>query len=336
MDHPYRSYGIPSPKTCPNIPSKLKTSKHSVPWINREVKHTLRRKARFFKKAKKTNNWTAYRKCQKECKQKLRKAEWNHINKVFNEGLQNNNIKPFWNYAKSKKEDNIGKAPLKSKGELVSDPKGRAELLVDQFQSLFTKATDHEPPSVSSRVEEDIPTLLIGEKGVFKILDSIKVDKAAGPDELSNRVLQDCLRKITPAVTAIFKKSVESGELPSDWRNANVAPVYKKGDRHTPENYRPVSLTCVLSKKLEHIICHHMLNHLDKHRVLTSLNHGFRSCYSCETQLVVTVHELFNYFYQNKQVDTVILDFSKAFETVPPQLPHSTRCICRVLAFNYS
>ena len=63
--------------------------------------------------------------------------------------------------------------------------------------------------------------------------------------------------------------------------------------------------------------CHHMLNHLDKHQVLSSLNHGFRSGYSCETQLVVTTHDLLNYYDQNKQVDTVILDFSKAFDTVP-------------------
>ena len=67
---------------------------------------------------------------------------------------------------------------------------------MDQFQSVFTKATDHEPPSVSSRVEEDIPTLLIGEEGVFKLLNSIK-DKAAGPDELPNRVPQECAREIT-------------------------------------------------------------------------------------------------------------------------------------------
>ena len=60
-----------------------------------------------------------------------------------------------------------------------------------------------------------------------------------------------------------------------------------------------------------------MLNHLDKHQVLTSLNHGFRSGYSCETQLVVTTHDLLNFYDQNKQVDTVKLDFSKAFDTVP-------------------
>ena len=60
-----------------------------------------------------------------------------------------------------------------------------------------------------------------------------------------------------------------------------------------------------------------MLTHLDKHQVLTSLNHGFRSGYSCETQLVVTAHDLLNFNDQNKQVDTVILDFSKAFDTIP-------------------
>ena len=76
-------------------------------------------------------------------------------------------------------------------------------------------------------------------------------------------------------------------------------------------------LTNVLSNILEHIICHHMLNHLDEHQGLISLNHGFRSGYSCEAQLVVTTHDLLNFFDQNKRVDTVILDFSKAFDTVP-------------------
>ena len=292
---------------------KNKTSKHSVHWITQDVKRTLRRKARLFKKAKKINKWSTYRKCQRECKQQLRKAEWQHVNKVINEGLQNNNTKPFWNYAKSKREDNIGIAPLKSNGQLISDPKGRAKILVEQFVSVFTKDVGRDLPDVSSRVENDIPLLSIGEEGVLKLLHNIKVDKAAGPDKLPNRFLQECAYEITPAVTAIFQKSVDSGELTED---ANVAPVYKKGDRHTPENYRPVSLTCVLLKRLEHIICHHMLNYLDKHQVLTSLNHGYRSGYSCETQLVVTANNLLNFYDQNRQVDVVILDFSKAFDTV--------------------
>ena len=206
--------------------------------------------------------------------------------------------------------------PPKSKGRLISDPKGRAEILVDQFVLVFSKDVGQDLPDVSNRVENDIPLLSIEEEGVFKLLHNIKVDKAAGPDELPNRVLQECASEIKPVITAIFQKSVDSGELPEDWRDANAAPVYKKGDRHTPENYRLVSLTCVLSKQLEHIIYHHMLNHLDKQQVLTSLNHGFRSGYSCETQLVITAHDLLNFYDQNRQVDVVILDFSKAFDTV--------------------
>ena len=59
-----------------------------------------------------------------------------------------------------------------------------------------------------------------------------------------------------------------------------------------------------------------MHNHVDKHSVLTSLNHGFQSGYSFETKLVVTAHDLISYYDQNRQVDTVILDFSKAFDTI--------------------
>lgn len=70
-------------------------------------------------------------------------------------------------------------------------------------------------------------------------------------------------------------------------------------------------------KILEHIICKHILNHLNKHRVLTSLNHGFRSGYSCETQLLVTLHDFMKSHDAGNQIDVAILDFSKSFDTVP-------------------
>ena len=73
-----------------------------------------------------------------------------------------------------------------------------------------------------------------------------------------------------------YKVLLISSKLPSDWLNANVAPIFKKGDVHLPENYRPVSLTCVSCKLLEHIICKHILDHLERNKILTSLNHGFR------------------------------------------------------------
>ena len=102
-----------------------------------------------------------------------------------------------------------------------------------------------------------------------------------------------------------------------DWRDANISPVFKKGDRHQAENYRPVSLTSISCKLLEHILYSHILKHFEQYNVLTQLNHGFRSGYSTETQLLVTLQDLFKSFDQNIQVDVAILDISKAFDTVP-------------------
>ena len=113
-------------------------------------------------------------------------------------------------------------------------------------------------------------------------------------------------------LTALFTQSIMTGELPEDWRNANISPIFEKGDRHIVSNYRPVCLTCVCFKLLEHIICHHVREHLVK-----PLQHGFRRGYSCETQLLMTLHDLMSLLDRKLQVDVAVLDFSKAFDTVP-------------------
>ena len=126
-----------------------------------------------------------------------------------------------------------------------------------------------------------------------------------------------CAKSLAPGISTMFQKSLDTGELPKDWTDANITPVYKKGDKHAAENYRPVSLTSVLSKVLEHIVCHHLHAHFDKHKVLTEVNHGFRSGFSCETQLTITVDDLAKNSDEGFQTDVAILDFSKAFDTVP-------------------
>ena len=82
-------------------------------------------------------------------------------------------------------------------------------------------------------------------------------------------------------------------------------------------NYRPVSLTCVCCKLLEHIVCSHIHDHLDKYNILTPMQHGFRKRHSCESQLIITLHDLMSYFDKKITVDVAILDLSKAFDTVP-------------------
>ena len=77
-----------------------------------------------------------------------------------------------------------------------------------------------------------------------------------------------------------------------------------------------MSLTSVSCKLLEHVICKHLLNHSEKNNILINLNHGFRSGYSCETQLLVTLNELLHFNDKGLQTDVAILDFSKTFDTV--------------------
>ena len=97
--------------------------------------------------------------------------------------------------------------------------------------------------------------------------------------------------ELAHALTVIFNQSVDSGSLPTEWTKGNVTPIYKKSNKNQAENYRPVSLTCVACKVLEHIICSQMHKHIEQHEILTSLQHGFRSMAS-----VVDDHLRLNYW----------------------------------------
>ena len=92
--------------------------------------------------------------------------------------------------------------------------------------------------------------------------------------------------------------------------------VYKKASKSDPVHYRPVSLTCISCKILEHIVNRHILNHLDAHKILADSQHGFRKRRSCETQLLLTCHDLTQEIDKCGQLDMLVLDFAKAFDTV--------------------
>ena len=110
--------------------------------------------------------------------------------------------------------------------------------------------------------------------------------KAPGPDGLNARVLKECSTQISPILALIYNKSLAQGNVPDDWRHANVSPVFKKGEKYDAANYRPVSLTCICCKTLEHILVSNINKHLALDSRLADCQHGFRSRNSCETQLV--------------------------------------------------
>ena len=299
-----------------NIPSFMLKKNNSLPWLSPHLKKMLRKKQRMFKKARSTRNWSGYREYQKYCRRELRKAEWQYINGKILQGLEQKDNKPFWRYIKAKKQDNTGVAPLKDKGKLHSDSQAKADILLNQFKSVFTEPlppTNLDLPAPANNISQ----ITISTEGVIKLLKNLHSHKAPGPDNLPNLVLKTLADQIGPSLAIIYQVSLNSGKLPQDWLSANVSCAFKKGDRHLASNYRPISLTSVPCKILEHIVCRHILCHLETNNILTDLNHGFRSGYSTETQLLITTQDLLSAYDNNKQVDMAILDFSKAFDTVP-------------------
>ena len=122
----------------------------------------------------------------------------------------------------------------------------------------------------------------------------------------------------------------------ADWTLANIAPIFIKGSKLQAVNYRPVSLTCITCKLFEHIVCKHILGHLEKHGILTDLQHGFRTGRSCETQLITTFHDIVSaYNKKGSQIDIVVLDFSKAFDTVPHDAAYSVNSSTKALMIKF-
>jgi hypothetical protein len=259
---------------------------------------------------------------KKDVHKATKEAYWNYTESIFSdpEGSSNNN-KRVWTFIKHRKTDSIDVAPLKQNGVLKDSPKDKAEILNAQFSSVYTTDNpsdynDHTVFTNSNNNYHEIGNIQIKTEGVEKLLDKLNQNKAMGPDELHPRLLKRYSNLIAPILQVIYQKSINSGEVPHDWKTANVCPIFKKGERYLPSNYRPVSLTCICSKLLEHIVTKHIVNHLDKYNILYDLQHGFRSKRSTETQLLAFTEDVLQNLRAGLQTDVVVMDFAKAFDKV--------------------
>ena len=111
-----------------------------------------------------------------------------------------------------------------------------------------------------------------------------------------------------------------SGIIPAIWKTAYVAPLFKKGEKYNAVNYRPVSLTCICCKLMEHIVTSSIMKHGDTYNIFYTLQHGFRRGLSCETQLIDFIDDVTKNMDKKLDTDCIIMDFSKAFDKVNHQL----------------
>ena len=151
----------------------------------------------------------------------------------------------------------------------------KAEALNEQFCSVFTKTNLSSVPYIKPNVDK-MKDIVITEKGVAKLLSGLNPSKAMGPDQLHPRILKELANPLGRVLKHFFQQTLETGVLPNDWKDANICPLYKKNDRSLPSNYRPVSLTCICCKVLEHIITSNLMSHVETHKILSDRQHAFR------------------------------------------------------------
>jgi len=254
----------------------------------------------------KGDRWETYRN-QKKCQK--------YINSIVSSENKNSN-KGFWSYIKKFKTDSVGISVLKREGRTATTPEDKANMLSDQFSSVFTSEDTDNLPTMTGDKYPDIGSIHVTIPGVVKLLRNLDPSKAAGPDGITSHLLKETSNELAPILTVIFQHSLDTGQVPHEWKTAQISPIYKKENRCTPANYRPVSLTCICSKLLEHIVNHHIMEHLDNNNILVNCQHGFRRRRSCETQLLLTYNDLVRTVDRSGQVDILVLDFAKAFDTV--------------------
>ena len=223
---------------------------------------------------------------------------------------------------KSKQKRNTKIGPLKNnQGIMVTDNEETAEMLNKYFGSVLTQEDTKNIPEpmllFAGNQEQMINTVDITEEIVVKMLKSLKEDKTPGVDEMHPKFLKEVRNEIGAIIAELFIESIKTGEIPKDWRDAIVTPLFKIGSRSDTSNYRPVSLTCNVCEVLEKIIKMNMVEHLMENEIIKSSQHGFMKGRSCLSNLLDFFEEVYENVDSENSVDIIYLDLAKAFDKVP-------------------
>jgi hypothetical protein len=191
-------------------------------------------------------------------------------------------------------------------------------LSYNQFASVFQIESGDLPQlSLSHELTSALGNVLFSEVDIAERLSSLDTSKSIGLDGIHPHVLRECAEELAKPLAMIFTRSLSTSSLPNVWRRANVTPIFKKGSRIEPSNYRPISLTSIVCKLMESIIRDSIMIHLCVNNLLTPQQHGFVPKKACSTNLIEKVDIVTSLMKDKKPVDIVFFDFSKAFDKVP-------------------
>ncbi|KAK4820612.1 LOW QUALITY PROTEIN: hypothetical protein QYF61_001918 [Mycteria americana] len=300
------------------VPRCRKTSQRGrrPAWLTRELWLELRKKRRVYdlwKKGQATQE--DYKGVARLCREKIRRAkaelELNLATAV------KDNKKYFFKYISSKRRAKENLQPLLDwGGNTVTKDEEKAEVLNAFFASVFNSRANcslgTQPLELEDRDRDQNGAPIIQGEMVSDLLHHLDIHKSMGPDEIHPRVLKELADLLTKSLSIIYQESWLTGEVPADWRLANVTPIFKKGQKEDPGNYRPVSLTLVPGKLMEQIILSAITRHVEDNQGIKPSQHERQVLLDQSDLLLRQGDRLVD---EGKAVDVVYLDFSKAFDT---------------------
>ena len=247
--------------------------------------------------------------------QKQRQKEEEHAIDMIQE-----NSKYFFTYANSKSKSRVKIGPLKINDELYGDNYQMANILSKQYRSMFSSPR-YDIQEIEQNVNEETHTVKISsfdftEEDIAECISTLRSNSAAGPDGIPAILLKKCIYAVKKPLYLLWKKSLESSDIPIQTKLGQVTPVHKGGARNDPANYRPISLTSHIIKIFEKIFVKKMTEYLETENLLNERQHGFRKGRSCLSQLLNHYQHLLDLMEAGDAVDVLYLDFSKAFDRV--------------------
>jgi len=303
-----------------NAPRKRKTNNNNM---EKEEIKTIKNKIKFLKR-KKRKATTEERRKELEIRImeadseliKERRVEKYEREDKLKEGVKSN-AKMLHGIINKKKRKKRMIGPFKIGNRIVDTDKERINMLKDEYRSQYSEITDEIDEKVFEDIlEEELTDIEITEKEIIEAIDKLDENSAAGPDGVHAYLLIKAKEVIAKPLTIIMRKSLDEGKIADVMKLAYITPIHKGGSRQLPEQYRPVSLTSHVMKVFERVLQPKIIEHLIKNKKLNEGQHGFVPNRSTQTQLICHYNEIYEAVVEGKRIDTVYLDFAKAFDKV--------------------
>ena len=260
------------------VPHKMSKQKRHLPWVNPAIKPFMNRRDQARKKRGHGKGAAPMQiqSLRNVTSKRIRSAHDNYLQELVGGIVQDPssspqsycNFKRAWSYLKLIRTESTG-IPTLSGDKVCTSDNTKAEALRKHFDSMFTSEKLDAFPHLPASPYSDIPEIKFTVPGIQKQLEAIRPDKACGPDLVPARILKEAASELAPVFTNFFQQSYDSGEIPLAWKEANISAIFKKGIRSDPTNYRLVSLTSIVCKVMEHVVCSHMTSHLTSNSIIS-------------------------------------------------------------------